>query len=744
MRLLIVVVLLLFISPYFAVGHGNRDGDPQESYQLSIVRTSEQVVVDGVLDEDIWQNAQRISDFWMSFPIDDRMAEPNVQTEVQMTYDDEFIYVAAVCKGPSPYIVQSLRRDNPQFFRGDAFAIVLDPVNQRTNGFVFGTNPNGVQTESLITGQTGTRGSNSSGLNRAWDNKWYTEVTKHEDHWVAEMAIPFKSLRYGNKRIWGINFVRADMSNNSYHSWSPVPVQFRSVDLGFTGALVWDETPLKSNSNVSVVPYLLGSGSENRDANESWGQEGQVGMDAKVAVSSGMNLDLTVNPDFSQVEVDVQVTNLTTFNIRFPERRLFFLENSDVFSDFGIPPIRPFFSRRIGLDEQGNTLPILFGARLSGNVNKDLRLGLMTMQTGETTSPGNNYTSFAMHQRIFGRTVVKGYFHNRQGFVGGEMANENYNRIGGGQASFQSMDGKWRAFTGYGLSQTEGLTDENYFFNIGTGYAGREFGFYANYAEVGHDYRADMGFLPRQEHYDAEADTSYLIGFTHFFGRINYNIYPDNPRINQHTFRANIVNNFTVFGDFIQTIVTAGYELSFSNTSQLTIEGSHQDAGLLYPFSFTSDSEPLPTDRYRFNFGGIRYRTDRRRIIFAEFGTEYGGFYNGTRIQYRAEVNYRIQPWGNFAMNFVRNDLDFPDAYGDVRLLLIGPRAEINFTRNIFWTTFFQYNTQTDNFNINSRLQWRYKPMSDFFLVYTDNYFVESWGPKNRAIVLKLNYWLNL
>ena len=384
----------------------------QEIYQLSIGPTAERIKIDGSLDEEVWKTSAVATDFWVSFPMDGIRASPELKTLVRLTYDDEFIYVAAECIGPGPYIIQSLKRDNPLFWRGDAFGLVFDPVNERSNGFVFAVNPEAVQSESLITGQTGRRGNSGSvsGINGAWDNKWYSEVQILEDRWTVEIAIPFKSLRFGDKLEWGVNFVRGDAKNNSYHTWSPVPVQFRGVDLGYTGKLIWDKAPGKTKKNISAIPYLLGLGKKNFETNALFDQVQRVGLDAKVAVTSSLNLDLTINPDFSQVDVDEQQTNLTTVNLRFPERRLFFLENSDVFSDFGIPPMRPFFSRKIGLDEEGNTIPILYGARLSGNLNKNLRMSLMNSQTKSEELPGNNYTSLAVRQRVFAAVYHQGLF----------------------------------------------------------------------------------------------------------------------------------------------------------------------------------------------------------------------------------------------------------------------------------------------------------------------------------------------
>ena len=252
--------------------------------------------------------------------------------------------------GAPPFVVQSLKRDNPLFWTGDAFAVVIDPVNEKKNGFIFGINPEGVQTEALITGEPARRGAELSGYNDAWDNKWYAQSKIQEDRWTTEMAIPFKTLRFGEKEHWGINFNRLDAKSNSHSSWTPVPRQFYGVDLGYTGTIVWDRAPKKIKNNISIITYMLSGGYEDFEANTDAAFNARVGLDAKVAVTSSLNLDLTVNPDFSQVDVDEQQTNLTTVDLNYPEKRLLFLENSDIFGDFGTPPLRPFFSRKIGLD----------------------------------------------------------------------------------------------------------------------------------------------------------------------------------------------------------------------------------------------------------------------------------------------------------------------------------------------------------------------------------------------------------
>ena len=315
---------------------GNNDRDNQELYQVKISRATDEIRVDGVLDEASWRDAKKASDFWMSFPNDTNKADP--KTEVRLTYNDDFLYVSAVCYDDKNYVIQSLKRD-VDFWDGDGFAFVIDPVNQKTNGFLFGVSPLGVQMESLLSGSVGARGSRPRGVNNSWDNKWFAEVQHYDDRWTVEIAIPFKSLRYEqDKTTWGINFLRSHMETNEYHCWAKVPVRFRGIDLGYTGALNWDAAPKRTKGNIAIIPYVTGSASKDFEADLTEDRKlvpkTNAGLDAKIAITSSLNLDLTVNPDFSQIEVDQQVTNLSRFSIRFPERRTFFFENSDVFSDF--------------------------------------------------------------------------------------------------------------------------------------------------------------------------------------------------------------------------------------------------------------------------------------------------------------------------------------------------------------------------------------------------------------------------
>ena len=713
----------------------------QQTYRLHINKITEPIKLDGELNEASWKTKEVATGFWQSRPIDTSYAHR--QTEVRMSYDDKNIYIGVIAYDTNYHVIQNLRRDT-RFFDNDAFTVIIDPVNQRTNGFMFQVSAYNVQSEDLIF-------SGSDNFNLSWDNKWFSKTKLYPSFWTVEIAIPFKTLRYQKgKNEWGIQFFRADLKHNEYSTWTKMTVNFRFNDLGYTGALVWDEPPPPPGTNISFIPYATSSNTINTLTGGKLQSKSNAGFDAKIAITPSLNLDLTANPDFSQVEVDRQVTNLTRFSIFFPERRNFFLENDDVFSSFGIPSIRPFFSRKIGLDKNAQPIPIIGGARVSGNLTKKLRVGLLNMQTGRTANyTPTNYSSVAFSQRVLDRSIIKGYVHNRSSFMTvEEKAKDPLNQFGrnaGLELNFTDKPGLWRGWAGYHQSWKPGVSTNNNYWNTGGGYYGRSFNTFINFGRIGTNFYSDMGFLQRIENFDAVRDTTIRLGYQSVYHQMEYVLYPKKGKINQHTLGTETFLVWNPNGSFNERNNTLRYEIRFNNTSEFNFNIDNQDIRLLFPFRFSNEGAPLPVARYDFTQASINYETDGRKTFAGETSIRYGSFYSGTLFQIRARVVYRVQPWGNFTMNVEYSRLKFPQPYASTTLLLISPRIEINFSTSVFWTTFLQVNTQNNNFNINSRFQWRFKPMSDLFVVYTDNYFTDPlFKNKNRAIVMKLQYWLNL
>lgn len=728
MKLLLTFIVSLYIFTSF--GQDSPEGFPKKV--LKIYKTAESIKVDGLLNETVWKTTDITSDFYIQSPIDGELSKK--QTEVMVTYDDRNLYIAARIFDDKNYVITTLKRDN--FGESDDFAVTIDPQNRNQNGFAFGVNALGSPSEALMS-------PNNADTN--WDNKWFSATMNYEEYWTVEFAIPFKTLRFKSENdIWGINFMRLDPGSFETHVWSPVPRQFDPFDLGYYGDLIWDELPDPQGKNIALIPYTSARIDRNADAETPMDYGVTVGADAKIALTTGLNLDLTGNPDFSQVDVDQQVTNLTRFSIFFPERRQFFLENGDIFNNYGQFGTSPFYSRRIGLDPAGRTVPILAGARLTGNLNSKLRLGTFTMQTaGTDISDGQNYSALNFQQSIGARSTVSGMFLNRQAFGTEGFSDIDYGRNAGGQINLSTKNGVWSGHGALIHSFKEGITERNNHIYGGLTYNGQNFRAFGFLQNIGRDYYADMGFNARVVNYDPINDEIIRIGFTQFSSMIDYYIYPESEKVNFHW---SGLENFVYVnegGKLNEWYTRVRHFIFFKNSSQLRFRLNNNYVDLIFPFALTNT--PLPVGQYNMTEFNVQYVSDQRKLLNYEIFAVYGQFYNGTKLTYTVDLNYRVQPWGRFILGLERNEISLPDPYGKLNLTLANARIDINFSTTLFWTTFLQFNTQNSNFNLNSRIQWRYAPMSDLFLVYNDNYLVEDYfGPKTRNLVLKLNYWLGL
>ncbi|MBS1935571.1 MAG: hypothetical protein JST96_16335, partial [Bacteroidetes bacterium] len=464
-----------------------------------------------------------------------------------------------------------------------------------------------------------------------------------------------------------------------------------------------------------------------------------------------LNLDLTVNPDFSQVEVDQEVTNLTRYDIFLPEKRAFFLENSEIFGGFGAANfIQPFYSRSIGLDKYGNKIPIIGGARLSGNVTKSTRIGIMNMQTADHGDyHAENFTAVSVHQNLFSRSVIKGYFLDRQSFQPDSLDQKDplskWGRNAGMEFDYSNLTGSFVATASYNQSFKPGITDKNKYVEASATYLGRHFSFQLDGLSVGTNYYTDMGYVQRISNYDALRDTSIRVGFTQFYGELNYKALPSKGGIGQHVIDLTSIVTLNPDNSFNERTHTLKYLISFKNTSSFSASATVDEVNLLYPINFTTTGKPLPAAHYNFTQGLLTYSSDIRKPFSLTVNAGGGYFYNGTIQTISGSINWRNQPHINLAIQAEYDKLQFPGQYSSAEIYLVSPKIEIDFSTKIFWTTYLQYNTQQNNYNINSRFQYRFRPMSDIYLVYTDNYFTNpNLKNKNRAVVFKMNYWLNL
>jgi len=722
----------------FMTTQSNRKRIPEKIIWIN--KSDTIITLDGDLSEWPWQNTSSASAFRQHFPSDTSLAVS--KTEVMFTYDDRNLYVAIISHDelPGEYIVQSLRRDFSGLLN-DHVTIYLDPYDDLSNGFVFGITPLGVVKEGLISG--------GDDVSSNWDNVWCSKVKRYDKRWVAEIRIPFKSIRYNDKATnWNIQINRNDLKRNEISTWTSVPRQFRPWSLAYAGSLLWDSPPPKAGLNIAIIPYIIGSGAKNFENQGDVEEDFNAGFDAKVALSSALNLDITVNPDYSQVDVDQQVTDLSRFELFFPEKRQFFLENNDLFGDYGFPRSRPFFSRRIGLNSQ-----IIAGARLSGKVGDKWRIGLLNVQTQSVNNnigddiPAYNFGVVTFQRQVFGRSNIAGIIVNKQALNYIKDQEEDSLEFGG-QNEFNRVYG-----LEYNLLSTDNRLSGNAFIFKSDDPENQSkdlaHGAYINYRwpnlrlgwsheYIGGDYNAESGFTPRT-------------GFVRFGPFVNYDFYPENSKINRHGPVFRYSNYFNSQGELTDRYVRFSYLIRFLSSSNFEFRINESFIKLSRDFDPTKksrkDSTVVPLtagSEYSWYESSLAYRSNFRKNIFFSTSVGYGGYYNGNRLILDGLVNFRFPPILNVGLNFSYNNIQLPDPHADASYWLVGPKIDFTFTDNIFWTTFIQYNQQADNLNINSRFQWRFKPVSDIFLVYTDNYLPMSLNSKNRAIVFKMSYWFNL
>ncbi len=696
--------------------------DNRSKYLLRAQRAPSEIVVDGRLDERTWEVADRAKDFFRVLPIDSGQAVS--QTEVMMAYDDQHLYMAIICHDtfPGKRPAESLRRDF-SFGKNDNFLAFIDTYNDQTNGFSFGISAAGAQWDGIQ--------ANGGFVSLNWDCKWTSAVVNDPTRWVAEFAIPFRSIRYQDGvKEWGINFSRLDLKSAEKSSWAPVPRQFQTANLAFTGTLRFDEPPPRLGTRFSLIPSLTARTSRDFASGRDRTWDLEPGLDAKVTLSTSLNLDVTANPDFSQVEVDRQITNLDRFELFFPERRQFFLENSDLFSSLGTDNIRPFFSRRIGLDS-----PVRAGMRLSGKLTEDLRVGLMNMQTGrQGDRPAANFTVAALQKKVFSRSNL-GVFLVNKNLTGDYIDDDGhrYNRIVGVDYNLASADSRWTGKAFYHQSLYPGAAGESMAWATQLTFNNQLWEITYDQSFVGSDYLAEVGFVNRR-------------GFFQMKPSIGRKFFPAQSKsIASHGLTASATLIYDTDLALTDRIAALSYGWQWLDRSSLSIRATNNFLRLNRPFDPTNlHGEQLPAgSRHDWTDVSMTYASNSRDLLTYGAAVTYGGYFNGNRLALEGEGNYRVQPYANLGLVAAYNRIRLPSPYNDADFVLLGPRLDLTFSEKIFLTIFSQYNSQIDNLNVNIRFQWRYAPVSDFFIVYTDNSDPRARFVKNRALVAKISYYLN-
>ena len=684
-----------------------------ERLVASAVKVDEAPTIDGVLDENMWTSALPLGEFVQAEPFTGMPGSE--RTEVRLLYDDDAIYVGVMLydRDPSLIVTTDTRRD-AGLDDMDSFQMIFDTFHDQQNGFVFGTNVAGIQYDAQVRDQ----GEPAT----SWDGSWDVSTSMAPEGWIAEFRIPLRTLRYGPApQTWGVNFFRNIQRTRERTYWSPLE---RVYDLGrLTSAGELRGLQLETPRNFKLLPYVVGSADRNFAPGASTDLDGDLGLDAKFGLTPSLNLDVTVNTDFAQVEVDTQQINLSRFNLRFPEKRPFFLENSGLFTVGKDDELDLFFSRRIGLDENGLLVPIVAGGRLTGRVG-GVNIGVLDMQTDDTLNvPANNFAVMRVSKELPNRSGIGAMFVNRTA-TGSASRSDDFNRTFGADARLGV--GEYFTMAGFAArTETPGLTGRDYAYNVDSEYNDSRHRVGFEYGRTGEDFNPEAGFLENEDGYRRilfrfhETMRQQKIrdwGFREWQPHVNYTRYDylDGGLSNAD---LHIDNHWDWENGYrVDTALNGNWE------------------GFRVPFEIYP-GVIVPVGEHGGLFFRMRGNTDARKWISAEMEWEVGRFLTGN--QNSPEIEVVLRDGGRFTVDttWAHRAIDLPE--GSFRTNLGNMRVTYNFTPSVFIQGLIQYNDRTNRWSSNLRFHVLETAGTGLFVVYNDTETLNGLGPINRAFMVK-------
>jgi Domain of unknown function (DUF5916) len=714
-------------------------------------RVTQAPVLDGeVIGDAAWQPAAPASGFWQEQPEE---GQPSTErTEVRIVYTADTLYVGVVCydRQPDAIIVSDSRRD-ASLDETDSFRMIFDTYRDGLNGFVFGTNPAGIEYDGQVTneGQGGgglgpgqlQQSGAGAGFNLNWDAAWEVRTAINGTGWTAEFAIPLRTLRFpgGADQVWGVNFQRNIRRRNERAFWSPIPRQYTLYRLALAGTLTGLQMP--TIRNFTATPYVLGNAIESGVDPADADLLGDAGIDVKYNVTPSLALDGTINTDFAQVEVDDQQVNLDRFNLFFPEKRPFFLENAGFFTVGNQGEIELFFSRRIGIvdgdrtgsDEfDGQPVPILAGARLSGKAGK-FNVGLLNMQTDDFKDrlAGDNFTVARVSRDLPNRSSLGLLFVNRQG-VGDLAADKDYNRtfavdgkLGIGQATVVSgfLSG----------TDTPGLESDDYAYNLRSRTSVPRFDLELGYQEVGEQFNPEVGFLSRRGYRKPDARLATRWRPQDFLSL---------QEIRPHT-------SYRAFIGFDGLLESSFWHIDshwqFRNSAEVHTGVNLTEEGVRTPFEIYPGIF-VPSGSYEEAEAQLVFMTNQGAPVSLNVQTTIGGFFGGDRVTITPTLRMRTGDTFTTELAYQRNDVDLP--WGAFTTNLLRARVSYSFDTRRFVQALVQYNDRADLWSMNLRFGWLQAANTGLFVVYTDTRGLYDLYPTpqrtDRSFVVKFSRMFDL
>ncbi len=709
--------------------------DPGEVERPSAVAAliPEPPTLDGdVLNDPAWNGVTPTSGFIQKTP--DTGRPVSEKTEVYIAYTGDTLYFGVVCydREPEKIVVADSRRDS-ELVETDSFQIILDTYRDEQTGFVFGTNPVGIEYDGQVTREGEGGAFSAGGFNKNWDGVWEISAHISDIGWSAEFAIPFTTLRYprAEEQVWTLNMQRNIRRRNEQSFWAPIPVQFEIYRLSLAGSVAGLQVP--SQRNLKLLPYVLGVAQTESAETSTTDNNFEFGIDLKYSITPSMTLDATYNTDFAQVEADDFQINLNRFNIFFPEKRPFFLENAGYFS-VGVPEeVELFFSRRIGIGPGGEVVPIIAGARLSGKVADRYNVGALYMRTEAVpgVAPENGFAVARLSRDLPNRSYIGGLVVSRQGY-GEPGAEDDYNHT-------FSLDGRW-GIGEYGLVQgfvakteTPGADEGEHAFRLGGNYDSEKWSYSASYTEVADDFNPEVGFLTRRGYRKPSVFALRRIRPQDLWGLLEIR-----PHVSY--------NGFWDFDGFQETgFLHVDTHWEWRSSYELHTGINFTREGVKEPFEIYPDIYVSP-GTYDNAEAQIVFYTNRGAPVAFNMRTIAGGFFGGDRLSLTPSFRFRIGDTFNAEFSWNYNDIDLPEGAFEANLGQL--RLSYSFSTLINLQALIQYNDRDDIWAANLRFAWLRTANSGLYVVYNENQDLHrsgfGWTRKDRSLIVKYTYLFDL
>ena len=689
-------------------------------------------VIDGHLDEEVWEAAVPLSGFTQNDPMEGEPASE--ATEVRVLHDSEALYVGAwLWDREADAIVAGERRRDADLEEGDAFLILLDTFRDGESAYVFGTNPLGIEFDGQVAQDGLARGGSPGGpdgsggaFNLEWDGDWEVATSRDEEGWYVEMRIPFSTLRYeaGPDVRWGLNAARYLRRRSERAFWAPIPRQYNLFRVSMAGELTGLDAP--TVRSAFLTPYVLATAREPGVDGSGWEYPREFGGDLKVEVSPTLTLDLTYNTDFAQVEVDEERVDLSRFNVFFPEKRPFFLENAAIFSVGDPGFVEVFHTRRIGIGDDGLPIPILGGGRLSGSIGGQ-EVGMLHIRTDdvEGRAAGQAYSVARLSRRLPSRSRIGVMVTDRRG-EGPDDENQAL-----------ALDGRWGlgenlTLDGYvAATRTPGLDGRNHTTYLNLDYQGRVWEARSEYMELGEDFNPELGFLRR---------SGFRVGGGFLQRRMEI------PSV--HWLRDVRPNLRTlVFFDFdgFEETRSVRFRLPFlfENGARFTPGLSHSLEGLQDPFPVVP-GVVVPAGSYSNFETQLEFNTDESAPLALSGRLGRGGFLSGQRTGVTLGMAARSAAAVTTGVQMDHNRVRLPE--GDFKTTLVGLRFRYAFTPRMALQSLVQYSDQAELWSTNLRFSWTTRANTGLFLVINDirsgrdrGEVVEPTRPDHRLFTAKFS-----